>query len=297
MRLRLALGEVLVARAPAPRGAQGGGGRPGRRPQEPLRPRPEGARAARHEAVRQGGRRRRRAPRAGPHRPQGRLPEGDDPRGRGATSRARCRPSSQLLAAAAHGRAGRARPRAHDRVFLVHLGFAYQQLERYREAADAFARAVATGGEPTRTCSASTSTRWCWPRTRRKALDGGPGGTGPLPGGPGARRLRGQRAAQRRRRRRPAWPPSRRLRAALARQGRGARGRGRLLPEGQALRGRGEDRCAQAVAVEPRNLRALFQLGRRPRAPEAAATRRRRCSARRSPSSRTPRPSSTTSAT
>ena len=32
-----------------------------------------------------------------------------------------------------------------DRVFLVHLGFAYQQLERYRESADAFGRAVATG--------------------------------------------------------------------------------------------------------------------------------------------------------
>jgi Flp pilus assembly protein TadD len=30
-------------------------------------------------------------------------------------------------------------------VFLVHLAFAYQQLERHREAADAFGRAVATG--------------------------------------------------------------------------------------------------------------------------------------------------------
>ncbi len=34
-----------------------------------------------------------------------------------------------------------------DRVFLVHLGFAYEQLERYKDAADAFGRAVNTGGE------------------------------------------------------------------------------------------------------------------------------------------------------
>ena len=34
------------------------------------------------------------------------------------------------------------------RVFLVHLGFAYQQLERYADAAKAFARAAAEGGPP-----------------------------------------------------------------------------------------------------------------------------------------------------
>src|SRR5204862_162304 len=32
-----------------------------------------------------------------------------------------------------------------DRVFLVHLGFAYEQLERYKDAAEAVRRAVATG--------------------------------------------------------------------------------------------------------------------------------------------------------
>ena len=34
---------------------------------------------------------------------------------------------------------------ANDRVFLVHLGFAYQQLERYADAADVFGRASAKG--------------------------------------------------------------------------------------------------------------------------------------------------------
>ena len=33
-------------------------------------------------------------------------------------------------------------------MFLVHLGFAYQQLERYADAAKAFARAAAEGGPP-----------------------------------------------------------------------------------------------------------------------------------------------------
>jgi tetratricopeptide (TPR) repeat protein len=36
----------------------------------------------------------------------------------------------------------------NQRVFLVHLGFAYQQLERYADAAKAFARALAAGGPP-----------------------------------------------------------------------------------------------------------------------------------------------------
>jgi tetratricopeptide (TPR) repeat protein len=34
------------------------------------------------------------------------------------------------------------------RVFLIHLGFAYQQLERYPDAASAFARAMSEGGAP-----------------------------------------------------------------------------------------------------------------------------------------------------
>jgi tetratricopeptide (TPR) repeat protein len=37
---------------------------------------------------------------------------------------------------------------ASRRVFLVHLGFAYQQLERYADAAQQFARAIETGGPP-----------------------------------------------------------------------------------------------------------------------------------------------------
>jgi tetratricopeptide (TPR) repeat protein len=36
---------------------------------------------------------------------------------------------------------------ANDRVFLIHLGFAYQQLERYANAADAFGRAAKVGGD------------------------------------------------------------------------------------------------------------------------------------------------------
>src|SRR5262249_36289981 len=36
----------------------------------------------------------------------------------------------------------------NDRVFLIHLGYAYQQLGRYVDAAGAFGRAKAVGGEP-----------------------------------------------------------------------------------------------------------------------------------------------------
>lgn len=37
---------------------------------------------------------------------------------------------------------------SNDRVFLIHLGFAYQQQNRYADAAGSFARAMAVGGEP-----------------------------------------------------------------------------------------------------------------------------------------------------
>jgi tetratricopeptide (TPR) repeat protein len=37
---------------------------------------------------------------------------------------------------------------SNDRVFLIHLGFAYQQLGRFADAADAFGRASRVGGEP-----------------------------------------------------------------------------------------------------------------------------------------------------
>jgi tetratricopeptide (TPR) repeat protein len=37
---------------------------------------------------------------------------------------------------------------SNDRVFLIHLGFAYQAQSRFAEAAQAFARAAETGGEP-----------------------------------------------------------------------------------------------------------------------------------------------------
>jgi tetratricopeptide (TPR) repeat protein len=37
---------------------------------------------------------------------------------------------------------------SNDRVFLVHLGYAYQRLSRFADAAEAFGRAKAVGGEP-----------------------------------------------------------------------------------------------------------------------------------------------------
>jgi tetratricopeptide (TPR) repeat protein len=37
---------------------------------------------------------------------------------------------------------------SNDRVFLVHLGYAYQQLDRHAEAAEAFGRAASLAGEP-----------------------------------------------------------------------------------------------------------------------------------------------------
>jgi tetratricopeptide (TPR) repeat protein len=48
----------------------------------------------------------------------------------------------------ARNRRGEEDSASNDRVFLVHLGFAHQQQGKYTEAAAAFGRAKATGGEP-----------------------------------------------------------------------------------------------------------------------------------------------------
>ena len=98
-----------------------------------------------------------------PQRPEGRLPEGHDRRG-AARLRRRPRPCSR--------RSWPGRRRAdeegasNDRVFLVHLGFAYQQLGRFADAAEAFGRATRRGGRrPTPTSSATTPRRSTSPRT------------------------------------------------------------------------------------------------------------------------------------
>jgi tetratricopeptide (TPR) repeat protein len=57
---------------------------------------------------------------------------------------------AQLEGILARSRAGEdpAESASNDRVFLIHLGFAYQQQNRYADAAAAFGRAKRVGGEP-----------------------------------------------------------------------------------------------------------------------------------------------------
>jgi len=55
---------------------------------------------------------------------------------------------SALEAVLARDKTGEKDSGSHDRLFLVHLGVANQQLGRYGSAAEAFARARAVGGEP-----------------------------------------------------------------------------------------------------------------------------------------------------
>jgi tetratricopeptide (TPR) repeat protein len=57
---------------------------------------------------------------------------------------------------------------ANDRVFLVHLGFAYQQLERYGDAAEASAR-PRPRASPTPASPATASRRCSSPRTTTRA--------------------------------------------------------------------------------------------------------------------------------
>ena len=56
--------------------------------------------------------------------------------------------AAQLEAILARNRAGEDESASNDRVFLIHLGFAYQQQNRYADAAAAFGRAKRVGGEP-----------------------------------------------------------------------------------------------------------------------------------------------------
>ena len=87
-----------------------------------------------------------------PQRPQGHLPQGDDRRVAARLRAARPRSSRPCSRATRDAGPG---ARRNERVFLVHLGFAYQQLERYADAAAAFAaRARRAATRPTRTCSA-----------------------------------------------------------------------------------------------------------------------------------------------
>ena len=201
-------------------------------------------------------------------------------------------------AAAARGdpgpqpRAARTPPRAasNDRVFLVHLGFAYQQLEpaprsrrglRPRQGRRRRARR--------RRCSATRSRRCSWPRTtpRRSPRRARPGRASPttptwprwrptilreqgdMPGGPGDRRAAAREARpQRRRACWSRWPSS--TSGPSATRGRGGAARGARRPA-----------HGPAHAVPAR---------RRARAPEAARRRPRPSSARPWPSSPTRAP-------
>ena len=182
------------------------------------------------------------------------------------------------------------------RVFLVHLGFAYQQLERYAEAAKAFARAMAKAATRRRQ-PPELPRRGALPREAEgRGARGGPRGPRALPRRRGPLRARGHdparegrhgrrhRASSRRcARRRPtdrrrcsaAWPTS---------TGGPAGSRRRRRP------------CARRSPPTRRASPRSSSSGRCSSA-RSATTTPRRSSARPSPSSPTPPPCSTTSAT
>ena len=289
VRVRLALGEVLLAREAAAGGARRGRGRArAPTPQNRFALDLKGRCAARPAPLRRGRRPRpTRCSRGDRKRPQGRLPQGDDRRGaprlRQGRGAARGDPGPRAPASRRGG--GR-----NERVFLVHLGFAYQQLERYADAAQAFGprhRRPAT--RRTRTCSASTPRRSRSPRTRTRRSPRRARRAQRFPDDLDLAALEatilrekgdtaaahGHRRGAARRSRRPtrrcsaAWPTS--------------TGAPESFPEAEAA-------LRQALAVDPKNLARAVPARGGARAPEAPRRRPRRSSARRSRSSPTPRP-------
>ena len=199
-----------------------------------------------------------------PQRPEGASTSRSRSPRRAATSRAAAALLEEILARQPPRRGGAAPAR---RVFLVHLGFAYQQLERYRRRREGLR---ARHGR------------------RRSARRGPPG----LPRG-GAATSRRTRTRLSRPCARPAsasrttrtWPGSRprscarRATRPRPRHRRGPAGQGADRREGAGPGGRvlprakryadAEAALRQARTVEPKNLRAALPAGRGARAPEA----------------------------
>ena len=126
-------------------GARGSRGRARRRPGEPLRPRPQGAVPPRAPPVRRGAAAADALIAAEPKDPKAAYLK---------VTIAEARRDFAAAATLLEGILSRPPAEGDDdgpgdrRVFLVHLGFAYQQLDRYAEAAEAFARAKDEGGPP-----------------------------------------------------------------------------------------------------------------------------------------------------
>ena len=184
-----------------------------------------------------------------------------------------------------------ARPAAADeegagnqRVFLVHLGFAYQQLERYQDAAKAFARAIAAGDPPDANLLSFHADALYLAKQKDEALAAVRAARQRFPddvdlSGLEATLLRekGDMAAatalvEGMRERAPSDPK------VLGRVADFYRRAGQLPMAEAALR--------QALGVDPKSLSSLFQLGAGSSA-QTVSTRPRRSSVRPSPSSRT----------
>ena len=160
----------------------------------------------------------------------------------------------QLLAGPASGDEA-----VNQRVFHVHLGFAYQQLGRHKDAAREFGKAVEGGTPPDANLLTLHAEALSLARQKDEALAGDARGARALPGRPRPRDARGDAAARE------------------GRQGRGARDRAGLRaksPSDPKVLGRvadfyrragdfseAESALRQALLAEPKNLGVLFQLG------------------------------------
>ena len=267
------------------------------RRREPLRPRPEGPRAARPARVRRG---RRRWPtgarRAGPDGPEGaylKVTIAEAPprlRGRGRRARGGSWPAT------ARGE-DRRRAASNDRVFLVHLGFAYQQLGRSRDAAEAFGRAKRVGGDPDAALlGLPRGGAAAWPRTSTRRW---PRRAPPARASPTTRDLACLEATVLREKgdTKAALALVEKLRQQVARRTRRCWSRWPTSTSAPSSSRRRPTRCARRGSSSPRACATLFQLGRGARAPEAPRRGRGGRSARRCGVEPDSAPSSTTSAT
>ena len=204
---------------------------------------------------------RRQAARGRPQRPQGRLPEGD---GRGGAPRLRGarRPLLEEILARPRRRERR-EDAGNGRVFLVHLGFAYQQLGRHRTPRERSAQATRDGRRARREPARRSTSRRCRSpqgRPRRSPRRAPRASASPTtPTSPRSRPTllretgrQGRRDGDRRRRCARSRPtrPSERARCAWP-----------TSTSAPSASPRPRPRCARRARSSRKNLATLFQLG------------------------------------